>query len=310
MAQDADRFTSMRLWEILIAPSIIERKFWSALSRMDLSAGGYGRRMVAAVDSRIFRSLKDIHKMSLFDYDEDELVLAPIISSVYMFFPFPFREQLWWTVRFDEQAPHEKKERTMEFYKACVRRHLYFHGPEKQFLSKNPAFSSKVDALRHHFPDARVVCNMRTPYDTVPSLISALYVAWELFDNDRQGDVFRDHVLELAAHWYRHPVASSKRWPANRFVFVTFDELRNDLKSTVAGLYEQLEIEMTPAFVEMLEIERDRARTYSSRHRYSLERYGLTPQNVLEDFGDIFGRFGFETEHPDGTNAPNLDARH
>ena len=298
MAQDTERFTSFKLWEMLIAPSITERKFWMAVSSIDRLCGGFGRRLLVAFDKRILRRLSEIHKMSLFDYDEDDMVLTPVFASVYLFFSFPFRDELWWLIRFDEETPHVDKERIMRFYKACVQRHLYFHGPQKRFLSKNPAFSSKVDAIRTHFPGARVVCNMRSPYETIPSLLSALYVAWDLFDNDLKGDDFRDCVLELAGHWYRHPIKLSREWPEDQFTFVNYDELRHDLKGTVAGLYGRFGFEAGPVLLERLNGEHEKARTYSSKHQYSLEQFGLTPQDILDDFGDIFRRFGFDTVHP------------
>lgn len=298
MAQDTERFTSLKLWEILIAPSITERKFWMALNGVDRFFGGYCRRLLIAADGRFFTPLNKIHKMSLFEHDEDDMVLFAVFSSMYLFFPFPFRKEMWRYVRFDEEIPHADKERIMRFYKACVQRHLYFHGPEKRFLSKNPAFSPKIDAIRTHFPGARVVCNMRSPFRTIPSLLSALHVVWDLFDNDPQGDVFRDSVLELAGHWYRHPVNRLQEWPDDRFAFVTYDVLRQDLKAAVVDLYSRLDIEIGPTFAARLQIEHERARVYTSTHEYSLEQYGLTPKDILDDFGDVFQRFGFDTEYP------------
>jgi len=187
----------------------------------------------------------------------------------------------------------------MRFYKACVQRHLYVHGPEKRFLSKNPAFSPKLDAIRGHFPGARVVCNMRSPNNTIPSLLSALYVVWDLFDNDLQGDIYRDSVMELAGHWYRHPMDRSSDWSADRFAFVIYDVLMQDLQAAVVGLYNRLGFEIGPAFAERLLNEHEKARGYRSTHRYSLEKYGLTHDDILSNFRDVFDRFGFSTERPD-----------
>ena len=308
MARDTDRFTSLKLWEILIAPSITERKFWMAINSVDRFCGGHARRLLVAADGRLFRRLNAIHKMSLFDYDEDELVLGPVFSSAYLLFPFPFFEETWRLIRFDEETPHADKERIMRFYKTCVQRHLYFHGPEKRFLSKNPAFSAKIDAIRTHFPGARVVCNMRSPYDTVPSLLSALYVAWDLFDNDTHGDDFRNSVLELARQWYRHPLNRSQEWPDNRFVFLTYDVLRQDLNAAVVDLYARFGFEIGPDFAERLNMEHERAQAYRSTHQYSLEQYDLTPEDILDDFSDVFQRFGFGTEYPAFAETPERGA--
>lgn len=298
IAQDTERFTSFRLWEIIFAPSITQRKFWTAMYHVDRVFGGYGRRLLAKADRRLFAPLSEIHHMSLFDYDEDDLVLTSIFSSSYMLFPFPFFEETWRHVRFDDETCAADQEQIMRFYVACVRRHLYFHGQDKSFLSKNPAFSAKIDAIRRHFPGARVVCSMRTPYQAVPSLVSLLHVPWDFFANDPQGLHFRDRVLELAGHWYRHPMRRAGEWQENRFLFLSYDELKNDVKSTVNDIYQRFGFSIGESFASRLEIEHERARAYRSTHHYSLEKFGLTAEGIRADFGDVFTRFEFDTSAP------------
>lgn len=298
MAQDTERFTSLRLWEIIFAPSITQRKFWTAVHHIDRMFGGRGRGLLLKADRRLFAPLSEIHKMSLFDYDEDDLVLTTIFSSSYMLFPFPFFEETWRHVRFDEETSASDQEHIMQFYVACVRRHLYFHGSDKLFLSKNPAFSPKIDAIRRHFPSARVVCSMRTPYEAVPSLISLLHVPWDYFCNDTQGLHFRNRVLELAGHWYRHPMRRAQEWQENRFIFLLYDDLTRDVKSVVTDIYHRFGFSIEEPFVSRLEIEHGRARAYRSNHQYSLAKYGLTAEEILNDFGDVFERFGFDRTLP------------
>ncbi len=298
MAQDTERFTSFRLWEIIFAPSITQRKFWTAVYHVDRAFGGIGRRLLAKVDQRLFAPLNEIHRMSLFDYDEDDLVLTSIFSSSYMLFPFPFFEETWRHVRFDEETCAADQEHIMRFYAACVRRHLYFHGEDKLFLSKNPAFSPKIDAIRRHFPGAHVVCSMRTPYEAVPSLISLLHVPWDFFGNDTQGLQFRDRVLELAGYWYRHPMIRAQEWQQNRFLFLNYEDLRRDVKSAVADIYHRFSFVIDEPFASRLEKEHERARAFRSNHQYSLEKFGLTAEGILDDFGDVFERFGFDKTMP------------
>ncbi|MCC6796890.1 MAG: sulfotransferase [Candidatus Hydrogenedentes bacterium] len=294
MAQDTERFTSFRLWEIIFAPSITQRKFWATVSHIDRMIGSHGRRFLAKADRQLFAPLSEIHKMSLFDYDEDDLVLTTIFSSSYMLFPFPFFEETWRHVRFDVETCATDQDHIMRFYAACVRRHLYFHGEDKLFLSKNPAFSPKIDAIRRHFPRARVVCSMRTPYEAIPSLISLLHVPWDFFGNDTQGLHFRDRVLELAGYWYRHPMHHAQEWQENRFLFLIYDDLKSDVKSAVADIYQRFGFVIGELFASRLEIEHERARAYKSNHQYSLEKFGLTAEGILLGFGDVFERFDFD----------------
>jgi hypothetical protein len=304
MAKDSDNFTTMNLWEMVFAPSITERRFWMAIGAVDRALGGFGRKLLLALENRAFESVRKIHKISLFEPEEDDLALFPIAGSAFMLFPFPFPDELWHLVEFDSKASPEEKDRVMGFYRDCIKRHLYVHGPEKRFLSKNPAMSPKLDALREYFPDARVVCNVRTPYSALPSLLSFLSFNWSRFDNDPLGDRFRDLVLDIAEHWYRWPMERLPEYPDNRGMFLTYDELTAHPQEAVAALYQRLELPLTSRFAAVLAEEHEKARGYKSRHKYSLEEYGLTPEAVFERYRDVFERFEFDAaQHPATTRA-------
>jgi hypothetical protein len=116
-------------------------------------------------------------------------------------------------------------------------------------------------------------------------------------------------VLELAGHWYRHPINRSQEWPDNRFIFLTYDVLRQDLKAAVVDVYRRLGFEIGPSFAERLEMEHETAQAYKSRHQYSLDQYGLMPADILNDFSDVFHHFGFDTEYPDLVESRERDAK-
>jgi omega-hydroxy-beta-dihydromenaquinone-9 sulfotransferase len=296
LAKDTETFTTLNLWEMILAPSITERKVMLAAGAVDRLLGGFGRKFLKTLDERVFRSVRKIHRVSMFEPEEDDLLLFPIFGSIFLLFAFPFREELGHLVRFDLDTPPAERDRSMRFYRACVQRHLYVHGAHKRFLSKNPAFSPKIDSIRTHFPDAKVVCNVRTPYSAIPSLLSFLSFSWQRFDNDPRGDEFRDFVLDLAGHWYRHPMNRLPEWPEHSRAFVTYDELTGELHDTVTGLYERFGLEMPAEFEAFLAVEDAKSKAYESKHSYALEDYGLSHEGISLDFGDVFERYGFEIE--------------
>ncbi|MCP4644275.1 MAG: sulfotransferase [bacterium] len=298
LSKDTENFTTMDLWEMVLAPAVIERKFFLALGAIDRALGGFGYRIVKAADTRIFASVRKIHKVSFLEPEEDDLVLFPIFASIFLLFAFPFPEAMWHLAHFDTQTPVEHQQRIMTFYRDCVKRHLYVHGTDRHFLSKNPAFSPKVDALNEYFPDGKAVCSVRRPYEAIPSLMSFLTFSWERFDNDPQGLTFRDMVLDMAGNWYRHPMNRFPLWPDERYSLLKYDTLVGDPRAAIEALYDKFGLEVGPEFADVLEAERQKSLTYESKHKYSLAQYELTPQKILEDFGDIFDHFRFDRTPP------------
>lgn len=297
LSMDTRNFTSTMLWELVFAPSVIQRKVWMAVGAVDAALGGLGRRLLEAFERRFFESTHDVHKLSLFIPEEDDWFMTQIYASPFLIFPFPFPELLWHLTDFDAATPPADKKRIMAFYKTCLQRHLYVHGPEKRFLSKNPCFSSRIDSIDEHFPDAKVICTVRRPFEAIPSYINFMAMSWNGCDNDPKGTVFRDKILEVGGHWYRRPMQRLCRWPENRHAFLIYDTLAREPERTVIELYKRLGWETDAAFAERLAAEDAKAKAYQSRHDYSLEDFGLTPEQMLSDFGDVFERFGFSKQY-------------
>ena len=303
LARDTENYTTMRLWEMVLAPSITERKLLMALAAFDRGLGGFGRRVLHAFDERVFASGSKIHKISLFQPEEDEMLLLPLFSSIFLLHLFPFPQVLWHLVHFDSATPPADKRRIMSFYRRCVQRHLYVHGPDKHFLSKNPAFSSRIDALNEYFPDAKVICNVRDPFRAVPSMLSYIHYIWGCLDNDPRGYILRDWLLEMAGHWYQYPMERLAYWPDNRYAIVRYDDLIADPHATTSDLYARLGLEISPAFAERLREECVKSRAYRSEHTYSLSQYGLTPTDIVDRFHYVIAYYDLTPDYPEVTFA-------
>lgn len=200
---------------------------------------------------------------------------------------------------FDREVPKPRRDRIFTFYRRLIERHLHAH-PEagRQYLAKNPALSPKLETVFEHFPDARVVYLARNPLEMLPSYVSMMRFSWQAVGmptHGRHGEALNEYLLEMAGYWYRHPLAVLDRLPAERGVVVRYDELTADPEAQVRRIYDQWGWEVDPGFARVLAEETERARSYESRHEYSLEEVGLDRQRVLSDFADVFARFGFTT---------------
>ena len=294
LAEDTDHFTTFMYWELILAPSIIERKCLGVVSRVDRALGGFGRKLVVRFDHWILKGFQTMHPISLFEPEEDEWLLFHNFATIFLFFAFPFLDEARHLLYFDEETAPEDKERIMAFYKQCVQRHLYVHGPEKRLLSKNPSFSAKIDSVNATFPDAKILCCVRNPYEALPSFSSLMWFIWGLKPGQSPWTPeMRKTLLDVVDHFYRHPMESLKRLPENRHGFVQYDKLISAPKDTVISSYEKLGLDMTPDYAGKLAAQQEKARAYKSSHTYSSEHYGLTQQDILENYRAIFDHYGF-----------------
>jgi len=294
LAQDEAQFTSMKFWEILLAPSVTQKKIFKTIGEFDRLCGSPLYRLVCIAEKYMFKSFSDLHQHSLFEAEEDGHLLLHIFSSAIIFSVLPFEEELLPYFLFDMELDAVSRSRIMSFYKRCVQNHLYVFGKNKQFLSKNPVFSTMVQSLDETFPDAKFICTVRTPFETVPSTISMAARYFNTFLNPLEPYPFLDGLLKVLSCYYNYPLAKLDALPPHRQQIITYSALVERLAQTVSDLYARLGIPMNPAYSQILQKEQEKAQRYKSKHSYSLDKFVLTREQIVKKYEDIFNRFEFE----------------
>lgn len=114
--------------------------------------------------------------------------------------------------------------RIFDYYRTCVQRHLYFQQFRREwqrrligaraakddlplvFMSKNPAFTLRVPSLLATFPDAKVICLLRDPAQSVPSMISYISLVWHAFASPLQRYPNASQLLGFCEVHYLFPL--------------------------------------------------------------------------------------------------------
>jgi hypothetical protein len=183
---------------------------------------------------------------------------------------FPFGDLLRPFVYFDIQLDTKQKTSIMAFYKRCVQNHLYVFGREKHFLSKNPFFSGMIQSLTKTFPDAKFLCMVRTPFETVPSAISMWSTCFHFFLSPLDPLPLLDAQREIITHYYRYPLEQLAALSPELQQVVTYPALVTEPAWTTIDIYKNFNLAMTPAFMLTLQREEEKARRYASSHWSSL----------------------------------------
>jgi hypothetical protein len=293
LAKDNRNITSMKTWEIYLAPSIIQRKIFQFMARTDRSLlNGY---LIGRLGQRDLALLGNIpmHRVGLWEVDEDEGALLHNWTSSFLMFIFPFLEDLPPYLNFDREMPEDEKHMTMEFYYRLVQRHVYFHGGRK-YLAKNPAFSAKIIALREYFPDAKFIYLVRNPLDMLASKTSFFTYIWRYFNEPLEQYPFKEMLLDLTRRWYVESLDTLAQLPLSEYVILKYDDLVGKLDASTRMLYRHFDIPLTKDFEIRLAQAVKEAEAYESKHHYSLVEMGYTPQQVYQQYKEVFERFNFE----------------
>ena len=292
LSQDRKNFTSMRTWDIYLTPSVTQRKLVDLLKKIDSLFGSPVYKLIKKIDQIGLQKVA-IHPISFFEPEEDENILLHNWSSFLIIYLFPFWDEMPAYHFFDRDLPASEKAQVMAFYKSMLQRHLYATGAS-HFVSKNPSFSAKISTLKEFFPDARIIYLVRNPLDMLPSTVSWLNYAWNVFSEPAEKYIYLDEICEFTQHWYRYPLAYLDANPSQNHLILRYDDLIHNPKSLIRDFYLRFgydhQHELDDAFTEGIKTTEARR----GEHDYSYEEMGYTREGIIKTYHDIFERFDFE----------------
>jgi hypothetical protein len=303
LARDRERFTTLRLWELVLAPSIVERRFWLGLGRVDRAVGRPLHRLVDAVQTAAFRFMEDVHPVRFDEPEEDYFLLLPVFACFLQVLAFPDDPRTWELAAFDE-LPRRDRDELLAFYRECVQRHLHVAGRDRRLLSKNPSFTPMVRSLAATFPEARFICCVRDPREAVPSLLSSLEPAARTAGWSVRDPRYRDRFVEMMAYYGEHALRALPDAAPDRHVFVPLDRLSRDVEGVVLDAYAHLGLRASPDFKASLRERARSSREYESSHSYRLAAFGLDEDELVDRFQNLMETFGW-SDAPDGSAGPS-----
>lgn len=302
MSRDAERFSSFLLYELYF-PSLLQKQAIRALARFDRRVlGGFFARRVQAWEKRRYGKTQDIHAMGLTQPEEDDFLFYWSCASGTWMLKLPAMGEI--DFYHLDREPERKRRRVQRFYADCIRRQLYLNGPDRVHLCKAPHFAGRVASLIESFEGARIVVTMRSPHETIPSLLKLMKVGYRLrgWDEPRMARSLRV-LAEQSFHTYRHPLEVLAKHPETKHAIVDYRELVAEPKRTLAEVYEALELPVSAGFAALLDEEQKRARRHESAHRYSLAEFGLDADAIERELAELFERYRWSTASAAGSET-------
>jgi hypothetical protein len=156
----------------------------------------------------------------------------------------------------------------------------------RPWILKTPQHMLDLAVLLKLFPDARLIFSHRDPVAVVGSACS---LAWN------QTIIYSDHAdpKRVGHEWLRQTrlqvgrmQAARATVPPERAIDIHFDEMERDWRAGMARIYAFLGLDIEPALAAMEAYDRRAAAIRRRPHRYSLEPFGLSAGQVLEELSD------------------------
>lgn len=279
LAESSPDFCSASAWELFFAPSICQKKICRGLRALDRKFCNPLLRTLLFVEQHLPGNFAETHPGSLRDPEEDYFYLVPLMACTGWMIPFPawrgFRKLLPGCAEISDA----KRRCALHFYRRCLQKQLFVAGKNKILLSKNASFSSWADLLPEFFPDARWVVCMRSPLETVPSMLSTASHAMDGFCSRQNSPVLQNRLL--AAMQAHYQVLHRSVPDYGEAVVVDNVELTGNLPEVLQLLQKKFELDYSERFTKRIPELSAASSRHQSPHKYSLEDFDLDREGLL-----------------------------
>lgn len=260
---------------------------------MDWQPGSADQRLLEAraeVDALLAANpeLAAIHPMDPEGADEEILLLE---HSFYSYTPNAFANLPGygdWVASHDNRPAYQYLKRQLQFLQWQKKR----RGEQGQrWLLKSPHHLHFMEVLLETFPAATVVATHRDPVITIPSIASFHYNLWlTTCDNPDKHHIARQWSA-MFARGIEHTLAV-RAAQEERFFDVQFDDSTADPFGVIERLYEFIDLQLTPQARAAMNAHREQnKREDRAAHAYTLEEYGLSENQIRQDFAAYCRRF-------------------
>ena len=194
------RFTAPASWEVMVAPSVCQRRFVAWLARADAAVGSPLRRLLERVLRRLGSGMESVHPIGLDAAEEDYLALLPSAGCFFALLAFP-HHRAFRDLAVIRELPPARRNRLLDHYHRLLQRHVYAHG-DAQLLSKNAAFATWAPFLAARYPDAVFLLCIREPAAALASQLTSVAGARALFASFPADPDLEALFADLYGEWW------------------------------------------------------------------------------------------------------------
>ncbi|WP_247718168.1 sulfotransferase family protein [Qipengyuania proteolytica] len=179
----------------------------------------------------------------------------------------------------------------------------------KPWILKTPQHMLDLPALLEVFPDARLIFTHRDPTRVVGSAASLAWNQTIIYSDDVDPARTGQFWLDKTATMIERMREARAKIPRERMIDIHYDDMDSDWRGTMQRVYRFLEFEIEPALPGMRRYLDRSADLKRKPHRYSLEEFGLTDDEVGERFSDYVETYGVAVDRTDGESGRRLTRR-
>ena len=237
------------------------------------------------------------HKTSLTSVETDDVsLLFRYLDGFFLygfFLTFDDEDLFHWV----DPNITDRSSRDFSWFESMWKRNILTNKGER-YIGKLFSLSSNLPAFQKRFPDAKVLYMVRDPLNVIPSGLSLVtgvldkkFNFWSLDEKIRMRFIDRlyNALIELLNRFH-HDWTNNNINKENVLV-VRFDIMMNDFETLMDQIINFIDIEKKDSLAKVIQDTAKSQKSYKSKHKYDLEKFGLTEDRIKMDCKAIYQTF-------------------
>jgi omega-hydroxy-beta-dihydromenaquinone-9 sulfotransferase len=188
-------------------------------------------------------------------------------------------------------------QRDFDWLEAVWSRSLVLHGADRN-IAKLFSLAPRLGQFMERFPNAQILYTVRDPVSVIPSSMSLVigvldraFGFWSKPDDVRQRWLDRMYAAWIMLFRRFHDDWTNGTIPHDKVFIVRYDRMMQDFDGMMEEMCEFLGHEMTPELRATIADKADKQRSYKSKHKYDLAKFGLDEARIRKDCAFVYETF-------------------
>jgi omega-hydroxy-beta-dihydromenaquinone-9 sulfotransferase len=171
-----------------------------------------------------------------------------------------------------------------------------FHNSNLRIVDKSFSLFLQMEELYEKFPDCKLVVLIRDPLEVIPSSFSLeehvqnKLTGFESLPEDKKIQYFKNLYL-ASKFFYRELDRQIELVPKKNIFIITHNDLINKFEKSITDLAAFCDFKITNHLLDEFKSMASKQSNHKSEHKYSLEKYGLSKEQILNDFHFVYKKY-------------------
>lgn len=239
----------------------------------------------------------EAHKTSLTSVETDDVsLLFRYLDGFFLygfFLTFDDDDLFHWV----DPKIRDTSKRDFEWFESTWKRNL-ISNKSNRYIGKLFSLSSNLPSFQKHYEDAKILYMIRDPLSVIPSGLSLVtgvldkkFDFWSLESDTKKRFINRLYLalVELLKRFHQDWV--NNKIDKEKVMIIRFDFMMNNFESLMDDIIDFLNIQRNDQLLKDIQHTAEKQREYQSGHKYDLEKFGLSENQIKNDCKEIYQTF-------------------